>query len=118
MIICVPCIKIISTLKVLSKLQRFSFSWNKNLRLYASMVGNHLSVKTNWPYHVQKNSNAHAPRPIITYFQTKHDNWNKLYVNETSPQQDQQSFNNPSYISDTVIVNYTQSIPHVLFLSL
>ena len=37
------------------------------------MLGNHLLVKIKLSYHVQKNSNALTPRPVVSYFQTKRD---------------------------------------------
>ena len=38
------------------------------------MVGNHLLVKMNWSYHVQKNSNARDLRTAVSYFQMKRNN--------------------------------------------
>ena len=50
------------------------------------MVGNHLLANMNWSDHVQKNSNAPAPRSAVIYFQKKCDDELGLYENEPYPQ--------------------------------
>ena len=79
------------------------------------MVGNHLLVNMNWSYHEQKNSNDLSQNPYVSYFQTKRNDKVSLCGNKTSLQnKDQKSFINPSYISDTITVNYTRSLPQHL----
>ena len=48
------------------------------------MVGNQLLEKMNRSDHMQKNSNALALRPAVSYFQTKRDKKIGLYGNEHS----------------------------------
>ena len=50
------------------------------------MIDDHLLVKMNWSYHVQKNSNVPAPRPYVNCFKKKCDDKVGLYGNEPSPQ--------------------------------
>ena len=78
------------------------------------IVGNHLLAKIILSDNVQKNSNARAPRSVVRYFQRKYNNIIKMYGNEPSSQKYQKRFNNTSYRSDTVTVNYTRSFTQQL----
>ena len=63
----------------------FSFVDTKFESFIIDILGNHLLVKMNWSDHVQKTSNAPAPKPDVSCFQTKLDDKLALYGKEPSP---------------------------------